>query len=250
MRALRLAFIDQKGIQLDMRNTLRNKTLVSCIAFSLLTLGLAASADQDSKQSERALRSAEVLQEMSKIEETDIPQDLLKKAKAVAVIPHVVKGAFIVGGKHGKGLVSRRLDDGSWSAPAFVELSGGSFGLQVGVSATDFVLVFTGHKGIQALLDGKVKLGADASVAAGPVGRTAEASTDVTLDSEIYAYSRAKGVFAGIALDGAALTMDDSSNQKAYGQDLTGKAILNQGKAPINSTVKPFIDALQSLAGR
>src|SRR5207237_5500223 len=141
---------------------------------------------------------------------------LMSRAEAIAVIPHGVKGAFGVGGEYGKGLVSHRLESGRWSPPSFIKIGGGSFGLQLGVEATDLVLVFTDSQGFKGLLEGKVKLGADAAVAAGPVGRNAQASMDVMLKSPILAYSRSKGLFAGISLDGAVVTIDDSENRKVY----------------------------------
>ncbi len=200
-----------------------------------------------SGEGERARQAADTLSEIMAAPDKSIPVDLLEKAHAVAVIPHVVKGAFVVGAEYGKGLISRRNDDGSWSSPSYIQLSGGSFGFQIGASATDVILVFTGEDGLKPLLKGKVKLGADASVAAGPVGRTAAAATDITLDSAIYSYSRSKGLFAGVALDGAALTIDDNANQKVYGKRLTGEQILLEGMASNNRTTQPFAVALRTL---
>jgi len=194
---------------------------------------------------ERSQKSAEVLSEVMGVPEKGIPQDLMERAKAIAVIPHVIKGAFGIGGRYGKGLVSQRMANGRWSAPAFVEIGGGSFGLQIGASATDLVLVFTNEEGVKSLLKGKVTLGADASVAAGPIGRTAEASTDVRFNSAVYSYSRSKGLFAGLALDGAAITMDDSANKKVYGKTVSGEDILLEKQVKMNSIVKPFADALE-----
>ncbi len=196
-------------------------------------------------EKERAVESAQVLQEILKAPDKGIPRELLEDAHAIAVIPHVVKGAFVVGGEHGKGLVAQREGKGKWSAPSYVDLSGGSFGLQIGASATDFVLVFTNSDGIKPLLRGKLKLGADASLAAGPVGRSAEAGTDVTLRAAVYSYSRAKGAFAGIALDGAVLSIDDDANRKVYGAQLSGQDILLNGRAKPNRIVEPFLEALR-----
>lgn len=204
-------------------------------------------ADGAKEESERAQRAADTLSEILAAPDKSIPVDLLEKAHAVAVIPHVVKGAFVVGAEYGKGLISRRNPDGSWSSPAFIELEGGSVGFQIGASATDVVLVFTSEEGLKPLLKGKVKLGADASVAAGPVGRTAGAATDITLDSAIYSYSRSKGLFAGVALDGAALTIDDSANQRVYGRRLDGEQILLEGMASNNRITQPFAVALRTL---
>lgn len=195
-------------------------------------------------QVERAREAADVLEAILTAPDKGIPQDLLSKAHAVAVIPHAVKGAFIVGGSYGEGLIAHRDENGQWSAPAFIDLGGASVGFQIGASATDYVLVFTNEDGLKPLLKGKVKLGADVSVAAGPVGRTASASTDVTLNSEIYSYSRTKGAFAGVALDGAAIGMDDSANQKVYSGDFSGEDILLRKKVSANEVTRPFVQAL------
>jgi lipid-binding SYLF domain-containing protein len=186
---------------------------------------------------------------MMNIPEQGIPDELMQRAQGVAVIPHMVKGAFGIGGRYGKGLVSQRTATG-WSTPAYVEIGGGSFGLQLGVEATDLVLVFTNDKGLKSLLEGKVTLGADAGVAAGPVGRKASMATDVLLKSSIFAYSRSKGLFAGVSLEGAALTMDDSANRKVYGKEVTGEEILVEGKVKTNATAMPFVDALTKYSPR
>lgn len=208
-------------------------------------LPLMARAADTNHYGERAQKAATVLNEMMGIPEDRIPDDLMERAKAIAVFPDVVKGAFGIGGRYGKGLVSQRMANGRWSPPAYVEIGGGSLGFQIGVSSTDLVLVFTNDEGVRSLLKGKVTLGADASVAAGPVGRHASAATDVKLNSAIYSYSRAKGLFAGVALDGAAVTMDDSANRKVYGQSVTGEDILLEHGVRSNPTVMPFMTALQ-----
>lgn len=204
----------------------------------------ADTAKNANNETERAQNAADVLTEIMGVPEKGIPNELMERAHAIAVIPHVVKGAFGVGGRYGKGLVSRRLDNGRWSAPSYIDIGGGSFGFQIGAEATDLVLVFTNEDGLKSLLKGKVKLGADASVAAGPVGRAGELSTDVRFKSEIYSYSRSKGLFAGVALDGAVITIDDSANKKVYSKAVTGDDILLNGKVAANSTVMPFVDAL------
>jgi lipid-binding SYLF domain-containing protein len=172
----------------------------------------------------------------------------MSRAEAIAVFPHVVKGAFGVGGEYGKGLVSARMPNGRWSTPAFIKIGGGSFGFQIGAQATDLVLVFTSRDGFKGLLDGKVKLGADAAVAAGPVGRDASAATDVLLKSPVLAYSRSKGLFAGVSLDGAVVSIDDSENQRVYGKEITAQDILYNGSARMNDIVTPFVHALEKYA--
>ena len=214
------------------------------IAFVMLFVLAVSMPAWASDESERAMKAANVLTEVMQIPDNGIPEELMERAVAVAVVPHMVKGAFGLGGTYGKGLVSRRGTDGKWGAPAFIEIGGGSFGLQLGVEATDVVLVFTSQDGFKGLLDGKVKLGADAGVAAGPVGRKAEVATDVLLKSPVLSYSRSKGLFAGISLEGAVVTIDDSANRKVYGKDLTGHDILGGKTVRMNDAVAPFVHAL------
>jgi len=207
------------------------------------------SAVKQSDEAERASNAANVLKEIMEAPDQSIPEGLLKKAVGIAVIPHVVKGAFGVGGRYGKGLIAQRNADGGWGTPLFIEIGGGSFGLQLGVEATDVIMVFTNSEGIKPLLKGKLKIGADASATAGPVGRKAEVGTDILLKSAIYSYSRAKGLFAGIALDGAVIQLDDSSNKNAYGKEaeaaeITKGTVRGEGAA----VVRPFLDALQKYA--
>ena len=196
-------------------------------------------------EKDRATESAQVLTEIMKIPENSIPEELMARAHGIAVIPHVVKGAFGLGGQWGKGLMSQRREDGSWSTPAFVEIGGGSFGLQIGVQASDVVLVFTDESGIKGLLKSKLKLGADAAATAGPVGRKAEVGTDAALRSGVFAYSRSKGLFAGVSLDGSVVNIDDNANRKVYGKDVTGEQILLDNRAKPNATVQPFLTSLQ-----
>jgi len=200
------------------------------------------------KEAERALSSANALLEIVKTPETGIPQDLLDHAEAIAVIPNTVKAALGVGGRHGKGVVARRLSNGTWGAPAFIEVSGGSFGLQIGVSVTDLILVFTNDDGLKGLFDDKLELGGSVGVAAGPVGRSAEAGTNITFDSPIYSYSRTKGLFAGLALKGTVMTVDDSANRRLYGDKVTGRDLLLGSNVRPATETKPFVDALNRVA--
>jgi lipid-binding SYLF domain-containing protein len=193
---------------------------------------------------ERISKSATVLQELTTASDRRVPEEILERAEAIAVIPNVIKGAFGIGGRYGKGVVAERDHNARWSAPAFIEIGGGSFGAQLGVSSTDLVLVFTDRKAMDMLEKGKdLKLGVDAGVVAGPIGRTAEAGFNANLSSAIYAYSRARGLFAGVALDGAVLNMDKSMNEEVYGSSVDAKQILN-GATAMNSTVRPFVDSL------
>lgn len=221
---------------------LKHKNLL--IAFIMLFVLAISTPAWASDESERAMKAANVLTEIMQIPENGIPDELMERAVAVAVVPHMVKGAFGLGGTFGKGLVSRRGTDGKWGAPAFIEIGGGSFGLQLGVESTDVVLVFTSENGFKGLLDGKVKLGADAGVSAGPVGRKAEVSTDVMLKSPVFSYSRSKGLFAGVSLEGAVVGIDDSANRKVYGKEVSGHDILEGKVVRTNAAVAPFTHAL------
>jgi lipid-binding SYLF domain-containing protein len=227
----------------------RNRLFILAFAIvllpGLLGVRLLSAKETATDERDRARNAATVLSEIMQMPETGIPNDLMSRAEAVAVIPHVVKGAFGVGGEYGKGLVSHRLDNGRWSPPSFITIGGGSFGLQLGVEATDLVLIFTSRDGFKGLLDGKVKLGVDAAVGAGPVGRNAEVSSDVLLRSPVFAYSRSKGLFAGISLEGAVVTIDNAANNKVYGKEVSAEDILYNGKARINPVVAPFVRALE-----
>jgi lipid-binding SYLF domain-containing protein len=181
-------------------------------------------------EDDRAGDAARVLGEIMRIPEDRIPDKLLFDAQAIAVIPSVIKAGFGVGGRRGRGLISVRSKDGTWSNPSFITLTGGSFGFQAGVQSTDVILVFRTSRGVDSIVSGKFTLGADASVAAGPVGRSAQASTDERLKAEILSYSRARGLFAGVALDGTHLGIDNKSNQRVYGQGNTARAIF-EGRA-------------------
>lgn len=191
----------------------------------LLLLPVSSLWAQD-KETEKIQEATSVFSEMMSIEENQIPPELLKEARGVAIVPGVVKAGFLFGGRHGTGVMLVQRDDGTWSAPAFLKLTGGSFGLQAGVSSTDVVLVFRNENSVQSLLNGKVTLGGNIGVAAGPVGRNAEAATDARLKAEIYSYSRSRGAFAGIALEGASLRFDGDRNAALYGNSTPLKSIL------------------------
>ena len=193
----------------------------------------------------RADEAATVLAQILKIREESIPEKLLAEAQAIAVVPNVVKVGFVVGGRRGRGLIAVRGSDGTWTNPSFITLTGGSFGFQAGVQSADIVLVFRSAKGVDSIVNGKFTLGGDASVAAGPVGRSAQASTDEQLKAEIYSYSRARGLFAGVSLDGTALRIDNKSNQKVYGDGTTPRAIFEGRAAVPTDAVVRFRDALE-----
>jgi len=222
-------------------------SLALALVMGLGGFRIAAAKDTANDERERALKAGEALSDIMQIPEQGIPTDLMARAEAIAVIPHVVKAAFGIGGEGGKGLVTERTADGRWSAPSYIKIAGGNFGFQLGVSATDLVLIFTDRDGFQGLLDGKVKLGVDAGVAAGPVGRNAQVATDVLLKSPVLAYSRSKGVFGGIALDGSVVSIDESANRAAYGREIPAKEILS-GTVHKNDVVMPFMRVLEQYA--
>src|SRR5215813_11364132 len=186
-------------------------------AFALLSMTTlsARAGEEEMKRADNAVR---VLKEIMMAPDSSIPKDLLQKAHAIAVIPDVVKAGLVVGGRHGDGLISVKTRDGTWSNPSFNGLTGGSVGFQAGASSTDVILVFRTQRGVDSIVNGKFTLGADAAAAAGPVGRTAQASTDSDFKAEIYSYSRSRGLFAGVALDGSALRIDYDANEAIYGK--------------------------------
>jgi lipid-binding SYLF domain-containing protein len=222
------------------------KTLLAIFLACLVSIPAFAAGDE--KEVDRVKESGVVLKEILNIPD-DIPQDLLDKAECVVVLPSVKKGAFGVGGSYGRGVMICRGGahyTGHWGAPALYALEGISIGFQLGGQATDFVLLVMNPKGAESLLSSKVKLGADASAAAGPVGRTAEAATDVVMTAEILSYSRNKGLFAGISLEGSTLRSDGSANEKLYGQKLSAKDIIRGGKVKAPAAAQGLIALLNS----
>jgi SH3 domain-containing YSC84-like protein 1 len=209
---------------------------------SLGTLCWAGSGREDA--TERLEKATQVLHEIMGTPDKGIPEEVLEHAKCVAVVPHMVKGGFIFGGKGGKGVATCRTADG-WSAPAFITISGGSWGLQIGVEAVDLVMIIQNEKGMQRLLSSNFQIGADASAAAGPVGRHAEAGTDWKMDAEILTYSRAKGAFAGLTLEGASIRQDNDSRRTIYGSKVTTRALL-LGKVPAPAIAQPFLAEMRS----
>jgi len=200
--------------------------------FLTCALLLPAFAANDVKEQERVKESGEVLKEILDIPD-NIPQDLLDKAECLVVLPSVKKGAFGIGGSYGRGVMICRSGQhytGLWGSPAMYALEGFNIGFQLGGEATDFVLLVMNPKGAESLLSSKVKLGAGASATAGPKGRTAEAATDVVMKAEVLSYSRSKGLFAGVSLEGSTLRSDGSANEKLYGQKLSAKEIIRDGK--------------------
>jgi lipid-binding SYLF domain-containing protein len=223
------------------------KKLAACF-LTLCLSAPAAFASNDVKETARVKESGEVMREILNIPD-DIPQDLLDKAECIVVLPSVKKGAFGVGGSYGRGVMICRSGQhytGPWGAPALYALEGVSIGFQLGGQATDFVLLVMNTKGARSLLSSKVKLGADASAAAGPKGRTAEGATDVVMNAEILSYSRNKGLFAGISLEGSTLRSDGSANEKLYGKKLSAKEIIVEHKVGVPASARQLVSLLQS----
>ena len=223
------------------------------IPILLLTIAFAyapAFSQENKEVGDRVVRGAVVLKEIMDTPDKSIPQDLLDRCTCVAVIPGMVKGAFVFGAAYGKGVISCRTGtgDGPWSPPAMLMMSGGSFGLQIGAQATDVVLVVMNLSGMDSLLDSKFTLGGDASVAAGPVGRNAAAKTDVLMGAKILAYSRAKGVFAGLSLNGEVVRADKNANFVLYNKDLSARDILFKGVPAVPKDAKIFVDELTKIS--
>jgi SH3 domain-containing YSC84-like protein 1 len=217
------------------------KVMFLIAMFSLGTLCWADTAREDA--TERLDNATNVLHEIMGMPDNGIPEEVLEHAKCVAVVPHMVKAGFIFGGKGGKGVATCRTANG-WSAPAFITISGGSWGLQIGVEAVDLVMIIQNEKGMQRLLSSNFQIGADASAAAGPVGRHASAGTDWKMDTEILTYSRAKGAFAGLTLEGASIRQDSDSRHAMYGPKITTRALL-LGKVPPPTAARPFLAAIR-----
>jgi lipid-binding SYLF domain-containing protein len=226
------------------------KRLALCFAGALVLapLSFARPADERAKdENDRLQNSGTVIQEILDIPD-DIPQDLLDKARCVVVMPSVLKAAFVVGGSYGRGtMVCRTRKDfsGPWGAPAMYALEGGSVGFQIGGEATDFVILVMNNRGVESLLHSKVKLGADASIAAGPKGRTASADTDAYMRSEMISYSRARGVFVGVSLEGTTLRPDEDANHRLYGKEASAETIITESKMEAPAAGRTLVSRLQ-----
>jgi SH3 domain-containing YSC84-like protein 1 len=222
------------------------KKIVSLfVLMAMCALPLMAEDKDNMKETDRIEAAADVLKQILDTPDKGIPQGLLDKADCVIIYPSVKKAAFIVGGSYGRGVITCRRGatfNGSWSAPAMFALEGGSFGLQIGGQATDFVLLVMNESGAKSVLSSKVKLGADASAAAGPVGRTTSAETDIVMKAQILSWSRSQGLFAGVSLEGSTMRSDNGANKNLYGKELTATQIVRQG------AVKPPAAAARLLA--
>jgi lipid-binding SYLF domain-containing protein len=224
---------------------MRRQLVLAALCASTLGLTATTASAQAENEPTRLANSATVLKEILGIPDS-IPKDLLDKAECVIVFPSVKKVALGVGGSYGRGVLVCRTGqnfDGPWGSPAMYALEGGSIGFQVGGQATDYVLLVMNNRGAQSVLTSKVKLGADASAAAGPKGRTAGAATDIVMQAEILTYSRSRGLFAGVSLEGSTLRSDGGANEEVYGREIDAKEIVLKG-APMPSAAKPLIDLL------
>jgi lipid-binding SYLF domain-containing protein len=219
------------------------KLLMLTAVMSLATFCSAADTSTDAT-TDRLAMAGQVINQVMSAPDKGIPQEVLDHAKCIAVVPHMIKGGFIFGAEGGRGVATCRTANG-WSAPAFFAITGGSWGLQIGVEGVDLVMIVQNEKGMQQLLSSKFQLGADASAAAGPVGRHASADTDWKMNAEILTYSRAKGAFAGLDLSGSAVRRDDDSMKAVYGGEVSTRAVL-AGNVPPPPQAQPFLDAVSS----
>lgn len=227
------------------------KLLIFAVMGTLaLSYALAGEKKASTTVGDRVVAAAVVLKEIAGIPEKGIPTDLLNKCECVAVIPSLKKGGFIFGAAYGKGLMSCRTNNGEgpWSAPSMIQLQGGSFGLQIGAQAVDMMLVIMNLSGLESLLDSKFTLGGDASVAAGPVGRTAAAETDAWMSAKILAYSRSRGLFGGLVIKGGTLRPDNDANHVLYGRDVRPRGILLNPTENIPKDGKIFVDELTRIS--
>jgi lipid-binding SYLF domain-containing protein len=218
--------------------------LMVTMIVSSLTCAVLAEAKNEAT-TDRLDKSAEVLKQIMAAPDKGIPEEVIEHAKCIAVVPHMIKGGFVVGAEGGRGVASCRTAAGHWSAPAFFAVAGGSWGLQIGVEGVDLVMVVQNDQGMQHLLSSKFKLGADASAAAGPVGRHASADTDWKMNAEILTYSRAKGVFAGLSLTGAVVQRDDDSMRTVYGSEVATRSVLS-GAVPVPPEAHAFLSAIRT----
>ena len=216
---------------------------LALVLAGLLATSAAIAGDREDVRAGDAVR---VVRQIQSIPESAIPDRLLDAAKAIVVVPDTLKAGFIFGGRRGLGMLSVKSPDGTWSNPVFVKLAGASVGFQAGVQSADVILVFRSDRGLDSIVNGKITLGADAGVAAGPVGRNAAAATDGEFKAEIWSWSRARGLFAGIALDGAVLSIDNGANRSAYGHDVTPRKVFEgrAAQAP-SAAIVAFRDALE-----
>ncbi len=217
------------------------KKLMTAVAFLSLSSMCWAGSSREATD-DRLDHAGNVLHEIMAAPDKGIPEEVLEHAKCIAVVPHLLKGGFVFGAENGRGIATCRTADG-WSAPAFFTITGGSWGLQIGIEGVDLVMIIQNERGMKHLINSNFELGADASAAAGPVGRHASANTDWKLETEVLTYSRARGLFAGITLNGAAIRRDDDSTEAIYGHDISTRRILS-GEVAVPAAAHAFLDAV------
>jgi len=218
------------------------KAITLAVILSVTSIGWAAT-DREATN-DRLDHAGSVLHEIMAAPDKGIPEEVLEHAKCIAVVPHMIKGGFVFGAENGRGVATCRSANG-WSAPMFFAITGGSWGLQIGIEGVDLVMIIQNERGMRQLLSSKFSLGADASAAAGPVGRHASANTDWKLDAEILTYSRAKGAFAGLTLNGASIRHDEDSTKAIYGRNVSNRRIL-RGEVTMPTAANSFLDAVRS----
>ena len=228
------------------------KTLAAFLTLLVfLSLGSSAFADPKPELEGRIQSARNVMAEVMATPDQSIPEELLAKCKAIAIYPSVLKAGFIFGGRFGKGVVLKKDEaTGKWGPVAFSTIGGGSWGLQIGAEATDLILVIMNQRGLDGLLSSKFSMGADASVAAGPVGRSSEAATDLSLQAEILSYSRSRGLFGGLAIQGAIVTQDNNSNTEYYGKSITGREVLMGSSVTVQPSTKELVESLDEYSAR
>ncbi|HKE83332.1 MAG TPA: lipid-binding SYLF domain-containing protein [Vicinamibacterales bacterium] len=229
---------------------MRLKSLFACACIALLTsISARPFAADASDEADRVKESATVLGEIMAAPDQAIPESVIDKAVGIAVFPGTVRGGFIIGAERGRGILSARDEKTNmWSTPAFLTITGGSLGLQIGLRATDLILVIQNRRGLENLVRNEFKVGAGAAVTGGPVGRDAQAATDIQLRAEILSYSRSRGLFAGATIEGSTIKEDQDANMRFYGPRLTTRNVVFDGKAKANDSVKVWLDALGKYA--
>jgi lipid-binding SYLF domain-containing protein len=225
---------------------MRFSLLLALLALTL-TPSVVSTQPSDSAEAARVREAVTVFNEIMGADDQSIPRSIITKAEGIAIFPNTIKGGFIVGGQRGRGVISARTADG-WSSPAFMTITGGSIGLQIGGQAADLILVIMQRRGLESLVRNQFKLGADAAVAAGPVGRDAQASTDLQLRAEILSYSRARGLFAGVTINGSTFRTDRDANERFYGKRLETGQIVLQAQADSREPVPQWLDVLNRYA--
>lgn len=226
------------------------RLLLLTLLIGVFTSSAPRAQDKASDESRRILDSVAVFNEVMAAQDKAIPEAILKKAEGIAIFPSMLKAGFVVGGMRGHGILSARRKNGTWTPPTFMTLTGGSFGLQIGGQAVDLVLVINDRRGVDTFVKNQFKLGADASVAAGPVGREAQAATDLQLRAQILSYSRSRGLFAGVTVNGSTVRADRDANGRFYGTRFTAAQIILDGKGDDRPPVPQWLAALNRYAGR